>query len=187
MKTLKWIVSVALLSVLAVSTANAAMVLINHSGGTYGMSGGNTYSATDPSNPGVDTSVLPGVSVGSSFTHDYSFNVAAPGLTTLTGLNVTTGATAIANLVFEWLGVSGPIAITDASGILTGPTGFGAFLASGAQTLRVTGDVISTGTTGLSTAYDFAINTTAVPLPAAFWLFGSALVAFIGFGRRSAA
>lgn len=191
MKILKWIASVALLTAMTVSTASAATYLIDYlgTGGPYnltGTGGGNIYSATDPANYPIDTSVAPGVGVNSTFTHDYTFTVTdIPGVGTQTFINVSVGATAIANLTFEWLGLGGPHIITDGAGNLTG-TSFTTYLLNGAQTLRVTGLVINASTPGpLSTAYDFAI-TAVVPIPAAFWLFGSALVAFIGFGRRSA-
>ena len=40
------------------------------------------------------------------------------------------------------------------------------------------------GNAGSMGGYPIALNITAVPLPAAVWLFGSALVGLLGLGRR---
>ena len=51
-------------------------------------------------------------------------------------------------------------------------------LASGNYQFRLVGELL-TGFVG-----DYAVRVTAVPLPAAFWMFGSALVALFAFARR---
>ncbi len=179
MKILNWIGSVLLLSVLAVSTTSAASVPVNHTGGPYSMSAGNTYLAFDPAG---DIIVNPGP-VGTIFSHSYDFDVTnAGGLSAQAFMNVTAGASSISNLTFEWLPApGGSVTITDPLGNPNGNTSFLTHLAFGLHTLFVTGTVV--GNTSIDTAYDFSIIT-AVPVPAAIWLFGSALVGFIGFGRR---
>jgi len=185
MKILKWITSVVLLTGLTVTAASAATYYVDHAAALMGMSANNIYEATNPGAANPATSVVDPGPVGTSFTHTYEFNVTELlGLTAETFMNVSVGASSIANLVFNW-GVGAPVALTDGAGMQTGPISFTRFLAAGLHTLTVTGDVI--GNPSINTAYDFTILTTAVPVPAAIWLFGSAMVGFIGFGCRSKA
>ena len=183
MKTVKWIAAVLLLSGLVVSTAGAATYYVDYAAATaMDMSGENVYRANDPSG---DSIVYPGVAAGATFTHTYDFNVTdILGLTAQAIMNVTVGGASIADLTFSWDTGSSAV-VTNASGVATGTVTFTDFLASGLHTLTVTGKVIEmVPGADLDTAYDFSIYTTSVPIPAAFWLLGSALVGFVGFGRR---
>jgi len=46
------------------------------------------------------------------------------------------------------------------------------------------GQITGYGANALGQAHAFLLTPSAVPIPAAVWLFGSALAGFIGFNRR---
>ncbi len=171
MKIIKWITSAVLLTVLAVSVANAKVVNAT-------LTDGGTF---------TDGNVL--IGNGATINDTFNFTVLED-LGAITDISFTTGSRTFTDLTFTWS--TGEVwNLTDSSGTFLGTSLFTStlLLANSPLTLTVTGTVLdATGfVPPLPTSYDFTIFTTAVPVPAAFWLFGSALVAFIGFGRRSAA
>ncbi len=152
------------------STAGAATALVD--GGTF-----------------IDGNVLAGN--GTVLNDEYEFTLTQD-LAAEAYVSFTTGATTFANLVFTWS--TGGIDvdtwnITDGSGAIQNDSPFFTTLLAGSSPyiLNITGTVLDPSGKNLNTSYEFTMFTTAVPIPAAFWLFGSALVAFIGFGRRSQA
>jgi len=171
MKILKLVASVVLLSVLAVSTVNAKTVSATLLDGS---------SFTDGNAASGD-----GATINDTFTFTVTENLSA-----LTDISFTTGSRTFADLTFTW-GTGEVWNITDSTGAFNGTSLFAStlLLANSPMTMTVTGTVLDgTGfAPPLPTSYDFTIFTTAVPVPAAIWLFGSALVGFIGFGRRKAA
>ncbi len=167
MKILKWVATAILLTGLTVSTAGAATALTD--GGMF-----------------QDDNTLTGN--GAALSDVYEFTLIED-LIAEAYINYTTGANTFANLTFTW-STGGSVVdiwnITDASGAELAVSPFLTTLLSAGSpyTLSVTGTVLDPSGRNLETDYSITMFATAVPIPAAFWLFGSALVGFIGFGRR---
>jgi hypothetical protein len=70
-------------------------------------------------------------------------------------------------------------------GIFDNQYQFSELIDEGNYYFKLVSDLGTIDAQGAKTEYELTL--TQMPLPAAFWLFGSALVAFLGFGRRNAA
>jgi len=87
---------------------------------------------------------------------------------------------------FTITNVTGP-PVSVFSGLLNDPSDFAQFvgvLLAGSYELRMWS--ATGGNTPYGGSYAVSASSAIVPLPAAFWLFGSALIGFIGFSRRRA-
>ena len=164
MKILKYLASAVLLVALAVPTVNAAIVSVDD-GDTVDMLDGNTYLA-DFTFTGQ-----------TSFSHTIIFDV-YEALSVYVEAGSYNGTPGIDNFSITWNGVE----------MTTGPSSFEIPVIPGQYTMIISGTpVYSQLDPNNEPSYNVGLMASAVPLPAAFWLFGSALIGFISFGRRKAA
>lgn len=164
MKILKYLASAALLVALIAPGANAALVSVDD-GDRVDMLDGNIYLA-DFTFTGETT-----------FSHTIIFDV-YEALSVYVEAGSYTGTPGIDNFSITWNGME----LTGLGSTFTVP------IAPGTYTMVISGEPkYSLLDPNNEPSYNVGLKASAVPLPAAFWLFGSALVGFISFGRRKAA
>lgn len=165
MKILKWASMAAIAGLLFLSSANASTLV-----DTFNFTG---YGQSD------SIFILHG---GGTVVDDY-INVTSTvdlGLL-LQGWNFNTQQGDDGHDPFEitlWTGHNMGGILLDTISLLPGQYDFGSsFAPAGDYSIQITGLTLPDGGS-------YQIKMSSVPLPAAFWLFGSALVGFVGFGRR---
>lgn len=169
MKILKWVSLAAIAGLLFVSSANAAV-----------------YTFNDYTAPGQSDSVFL-IYNGGAIVNDIINLTSTVDLSMLMeawNFNTQQGDDGFDPFQIElWTGHNMGGTLLDTVTLSPGQYDSGtSFAPAGVYSFHITGTTLPDGGT-----YRIQLTSAAVPLPAAFWLFGSALVAFIGFGRRSAA
>ncbi len=169
MKILKWVSLAIIAGLLFVSSANAAV-----------------YTFNDYTAPGQSDFVFASHN-GGSLVDDIINITSTVDLSMLLeawNFNTNNGNDGYDPFQIElWTGLNMGGSLLDTVIVLPGQYDSGTSLVpAGDYSLHITGTTLPDGGT-----YKIQLTSAAVPLPAAFWLFGSAMVAFIGFGRRSAA
>ena len=75
----------------------------------------------------------------------------------------------------------------DTANALDGSFSFSGYLAPGEYTLLIDALAYIDSATSATASFDYDLQLTAVPVPAAVWLFGSGLIGLVGFARRKKA
>jgi hypothetical protein len=174
MKTLKTFCFLAISGLLFVTTANAATVNVN-----LNSVGDTADSYFQQTTTGLITDYID-LTIGSTFNLMAVFG----GFTT----NEFNAATSTWALYFDDgndLDAGGADVLLGSGGLLDAQPQYFDIIAPGNYYIKLVSDV--TALLGGEARTQYQLTATVVPVPAALWLFGSALVAFVGFGRRSAA
>ncbi|MFV8816199.1 VPLPA-CTERM sorting domain-containing protein [Haliea sp. E17] len=168
-------------AVLALAAGQASAAVIDVTAVITGIaSGGGAYSETTGSAIGTYDDVSQILTLNYTQQQDTSAPVYAVGVMELSG-----------QVIVDFSGVtpSAQISVTDCNGI----SGFDACFASGSGTgLHPTDTAYGTWTSfttetlssGANAVINYAVTPSAVPLPAAAWLFGSGLLGLAGVARR---
>lgn len=169
MKILKWISIATVAALMFVSSANAAVFTFN-----------------DFTAPGQTDSVVQSYVGGTNVDDIINITSTMSLLMILEGWNFNTQQGNDGHSPFQielWTGHNMSGTLLDTVSLLPGQYSSGSSLApAGNYSLHITGLTLPDGGT-----YQIKMTSAPVPLPAAFWLFGSALIGFIGFGRRKTA
>jgi hypothetical protein len=151
--------------------------------GDYFQSVVNSNHASLQLNGGAETEVgAMGLTGGTSFTHNYSFtNVASDGsLISFLTQNMGLGSSNPLDMkVYDITGGGmtelGSVSVADLS------------MGSVSVAMAALGDyLIEISGTAAGVAPDYTLEVSAVPVPAAIWLFGTALIGLVGFNKRKA-
>jgi hypothetical protein len=168
MKILKLLSLAAVAGLLFISSANAATLE-----GTYTFTGpGQTHVIGDFLSGGETVDIYYNVDI--DFTVGLqmlleAWNYSTQALTGLDSLQIT---------LYDQFDMSGNQLTYS---LLPGTDDFtSGFVPEGEYSIQISGTALENGGA-------YQVRLSSVPLPAAFWLFGSALVGFISFGRRKAA
>jgi hypothetical protein len=174
MKFTKWISLIAISGLLFVSSANAASV-----GVTLNSVGDNADSYFQQTSTGLITDYID-LTIGGTFKLAAVFGGFATG-----EFNAGTSTWALYLDDGNDLDAGGVDILLGSGGLLDAQPQYFQLISPGNYYIKLVSDV--TMLLGGEARTQYQLTATVVPLPAAVWLFGSALVAFIGFGRRSAA
>ena len=153
--------------------------------------------ANQPPNPGVG-GTGPGLFLNATF-FGGDFGYLAP--TVGSAVATTFGAASIQNIIgdtFEvkiptmeahWNGGIFTIGSTDPTGVIFSCSGYTSGAGQCTAEQIIAADEDSAGFVGQYTEFDFGVSvaTSAVPVPAAVWLFGSGLLGLVGVARRKKA
>lgn len=169
-------------SLLLSAAANAAVYEFSQGGYDEGATITGTFEANDLDGSGqidVGNAPLPGFGEVSAFSLSFSGNsLVAPFSHSLSDLTVL-----VYNVGTPFLGdeISGAFQEGIASNLFSA-TGFA--YASGMGAAGGFGGSVTDNVSGAVSYSDQLVSVSAVPLPAAFWLFASALPVFLRWGRR---
>lgn len=169
MKILKWVSLATIAALMFVSSANAAV-----------------FTFDDFTAPGQSDFVVTSYAGGTNVDDTINITSTIELVMILEGWNFNTAQGDDGHNPFQielWTGHNMTGVLLDTVNLLPGQYNSGSSIApAGDYSLHITGLTLPDGGT-----YQIKMTSAPVPLPAAFWLFGSALIGFIGFGRRKTA